>query len=460
MVFFQNSKLRKPLAMFLLRRLLSGVITLLGATFLAWCGAAIVDATVGVAVNLVPYHVWLGRVLQGDLGQSNMQQVTTILARAIPNTLWLVSGASLIAVFTGVLVGILSALGQYSRFDYLIALIGFVLYSIPPFIIGMFAKAFVGISVNDFVSNSRGVWFLSLRLGFLGVGILGVGVALVAYYLTPSVNRRPLYSALATVVVAVALIWPLQYVFAMPGIGWSWLLGLAVLAILLGLGIGWITNRLLGGDELDLRAAMRTAAVTAFFSFLFIVIDRFMGIWPEFLGLRFVNYRPISTIGTVRPGIPDNFWFQSLNSLTHLFLPMLTLVLVSFAVYLRYTRASFAEVMNQDYVRTARGKGLPERVVVVRHAFPNALLPLATIVPLDLAGLIGGSMLVEHIFAINGMGVVFMNSFQLIPWIGVFVIDFPVFMGYNLVVGTVMVVANFLVDILYAILDPRIRLTD
>ncbi len=107
------------------------------------------------------------------------------------------------------------------------------------------------------------------------------------------------------------------------------------------------------------------------------------------------------------------------------------------------------EVMNADYIRTARAKGLTERTVVMRHAFRNALLPLASIVPVDIITLAGGAVITEKIFSWFGMGKLFIDS------LGDNIID-PI-MAYILVVGVLAVVANFAADLLYAVLDPRIR---
>ena len=140
---------------------------------------------------------------------------------------------------------------------------------------------------------------------------------------------------------------------------------------------------------------------------------------------------------------------RTLDTFTHLLLPTVALILISFAAYTRYSRASLLEVMNQDYIRTARAKGLPERLVTVRHAFRNSLIPLATIVPLDIAALFGGAIITERIFAWRGMGSMFLT--------GLAANDANPVMGYFIVVATLLVLANIVVDFVYASLDPRIR---
>ena len=140
---------------------------------------------------------------------------------------------------------------------------------------------------------------------------------------------------------------------------------------------------------------------------------------------------------------------HQLDRFTHLLLPTIALVLISFASYTRYQRGSMLEVLNQDYIRTARAKGLSERVVVVRHALRNALMPLASIVPVDIITLIGGAVITETIFGWAGMGQLFIDSLQNCE------VD-PV-MAYVMITGALAMVANLVADLLYAVLDPRIR---
>jgi peptide/nickel transport system permease protein len=133
-----------------------------------------------------------------------------------------------------------------------------------------------------------------------------------------------------------------------------------------------------------------------------------------------------------------------------LILPWLTLALVSAAVYTRLTRASMLEVLGEDYVRTARSKGISERRVVYRHGLRAALTPVVTQFGIDLGGLIGGAVVTETVFSIDGLGreaVIAINQQ-----------DLPVIIGIVLVASTVVIIANILVDLGYAFLDPRVRL--
>jgi len=138
-----------------------------------------------------------------------------------------------------------------------------------------------------------------------------------------------------------------------------------------------------------------------------------------------------------------------LNALWHLFLPSVVLSTVLMPILARLTRASMLEVLQQDYVRTAHAKGLRNNVVVIRHALKNALLPIVTVLGLQLGGLLGGALLTETIFSWPGMGLWTYRAIQ--------GRDYPIVQGAVLVSATIYVVVNLLVDISYAYLDPRIR---
>jgi peptide/nickel transport system permease protein len=133
----------------------------------------------------------------------------------------------------------------------------------------------------------------------------------------------------------------------------------------------------------------------------------------------------------------------------HLGLPIIVLMVASVAQYSRYMRASMLEVVNSDYVRTARAKGLSERHVTMKHAFRNALIPLVTIVALNFGGLLGGAVVTETVFALDGMGFYFVNQLQLGD-------PYPV-MAWLMVTATMIIVFNLVADILYGYLDPRVR---
>ena len=138
-----------------------------------------------------------------------------------------------------------------------------------------------------------------------------------------------------------------------------------------------------------------------------------------------------------------------LDRIQHLALPVTTLVVLGVATYSRYMRASMLEVLNSDYVRTARARGLLERRVIMKHAFRNALIPLITLVALDFGGIFAGAIVTETIFTLDGMGFYFINALQSSD-------PYPV-MAWLMVVATMVIAFNLVADILYGVFDPRIR---
>jgi peptide/nickel transport system permease protein len=137
-----------------------------------------------------------------------------------------------------------------------------------------------------------------------------------------------------------------------------------------------------------------------------------------------------------------------LSRLRHAILPTLTLGLIQMAAVMRFTRSSLLEALRQDYVRTARAKGVTDGRVVWRHALRNALIPVVTVIGLSLPTLVGGAVLTETVFAWPGIGRLAVGA--------VFERDYPVIMGVNLVVAVVVVGANLLTDLAYTVIDPRI----
>jgi peptide/nickel transport system permease protein len=160
--------------------------------------------------------------------------------------------------------------------------------------------------------------------------------------------------------------------------------------------------------------------------------------WLPISGLRSLNWEYMS------------FWRQQWDFASHLILPILVATFGGLAGFSRYMRQSMLEVVRQDYIQSARAKGLAERVVIGKHALRNAMLPLVTILGLSLPGLIGGSVIVESIFAIPGMGQLMVQA--------VFERDYPVIMGNLVIVAVLTLVANLLADLAYGLVDPRIRL--
>ncbi len=138
------------------------------------------------------------------------------------------------------------------------------------------------------------------------------------------------------------------------------------------------------------------------------------------------------------------------DAIIHLILPAFALSTIPMAVIARMTRSSMLEVLGQDYIRTARAKGLARRVVILKHAFRNALLPLATVIGLSLGSLLGGAVLTETVFNLSGVGRILYD--------GITARDYGIVQGFTVVIAMFFVALNLVVDISYAQLDPRIRL--
>lgn len=155
----------------------------------------------------------------------------------------------------------------------------------------------------------------------------------------------------------------------------------------------------------------------------------------------------VANLSSVDPGSGLHF---VLDRAQHLALPVIVLMVANIAAYSRFMRASMLEVVNADYVRTARAKGLPERSVTMRHAFRNALIPMITLVALNFGALLSGVVVVETIFALDGMGLYFVNALNAGD-------PYPI-MAWLMITATMIIVFNLVADIAYGILDPRVRL--
>ena len=129
---------------------------------------------------------------------------------------------------------------------------------------------------------------------------------------------------------------------------------------------------------------------------------------------------------------------------------MITLCIISFALYSRFMRASMLDVINSDYIRTARSKGVPEHRVIARHVMRNALIPITTVAALNIGGLLGGAIVTETVFSLDGIGYYFVQKLGQL--------DLYAVMAYLLVTAVIIIVFNLVADILYGFLDPRIRL--
>lgn len=164
-------------------------------------------------------------------------------------------------------------------------------------------------------------------------------------------------------------------------------------------------------------------------------------------GLR-LHWLPIG--GVMTPGMESApFFLRLLDQAKYFILPVVVLSFFGMGSWMRYTRSSMLEVVHQDYLRTARAKGLPERTVIVKHALRNALIPIITLLGLALPGLISGAMITETVFAIPGMGRLTLNAMMNN--------DFPLAMACLLILSYLLIIGNLVADLLYAVVDPRIR---
>jgi peptide/nickel transport system permease protein len=206
-----------------------------------------------------------------------------------------------------------------------------------------------------------------------------------------------------------------------------------VLSVLIGAPLGTLAA-LLRGSWLDYVIRVITISGLAVPSF-----------WLGMLIIMFL----LQVVGSLPPLGTTSLLEDPLRNLSQLIWPALSVAFRYSAVIARMLRSSILEVLSEDYIRTARAKGLKERVVIVKHGMRNALLPTVTVVGLEFAFLIGGLVVTEQVFNINGIGKMFVNA--------VVFNDFTMLQGLVLVVATSFVIVNLVVDLLYAALDPRIR---
>lgn len=505
--------------MYSVRRLITAVFILLGASFLVYNLVAIAGnpleellvsnspnkeqliAQRVEALNLdvpapVRYFMWLGGVLGCFAGQCDFGQnlagtpVTQLLANAIYQTLTLVLASTILSILIGVSLGIVSALRQYSALDYTVTFASFLFFSLPSFWIAVLLKEFLAIGFNDFLRNpvvtipttllisliagifwysasfgkqrtrylmglvgflltagmivfvSATQWFLTPFLGIPFMLPLGLGAAVLFTYLVAGLrNRRALGTGLGMVMVGLIAYFPLQGLLAQATL----LMVVIILAAFMALG--WVLGLLAGGY--DRGQGARVGLLTGLAMALLIIADRFMQAWPEYISNSRIKGRPIPTANASTPNLQGDFWVLGIDTMTHILLPTIALTLISLASYSRFSRASMLEIMNQDYIRTARAKGVSERAVVMKHAFRNALIPLATIIAMDIGGIIGGAAITERIFAFKGMGTLFLDSLAHTD-------PNPV-MGVFLVTGLMALIFNLVADLLYSALDPRVR---
>jgi peptide/nickel transport system permease protein len=199
--------------------------------------------------------------------------------------------------------------------------------------------------------------------------------------------------------------------------------------------------------------------VSTGFSYIFFATPVFVLalLLKDFLAVdvnQWAGHTILYTVGPESPGFTGSWWAGFVNSVQHTILPVLTLVLVTYASWSRFQRASLLDVLNADYIRLAKAKGLSPRRVLFVHALRNALIPVTTVVALDFAGLLSGVVITEIVYSWNGMGTLFYNALAGGSGISP---DVYIVQGWLIVAAGTVIVFNIIADVLYAFLDPRIR---
>jgi len=192
-----------------------------------------------------------------------------------------------------------------------------------------------------------------------------------------------------------------------------------------------------------------TAAFIAFSTPIFIVGVGLQLIFALYFE-KWTGVKLFYVAGMNSPGYSDmSFWQQVADTLQHLVLPAVSIALISLAGYSRFQRASMLEVLHSDYLRTAKAKGLPRSRIIIKHALRNALIPIVTLVSLDIAFMIGGAIITETIFGWPGIGRLYSAAIT--------TVDYPVVMAIVMIIGIGIVIMNVVADILYGVMDPRVR---
>ena len=463
--------------------------------------AAIAELTRSLQLNVPPplrYFIWLKGILGVFVGKFTLgetrtsESVAVAVFEAIPTTLRLVTTAVIVAIVLGIAIGIITALRQYSRFDYSMTFVSFLLFSLPIFWVAVLLKQFMAIEFNNWLAEPSiapramavigGViglivasalgggrkkfwkafgitsvgtvitltlllqinWFLQPALGPVGFFIASIGAALLVTQLSVGLGHKPsLKAALSMSALGLVSYYPVNWLFEreyQPLIIFGLLILTVVSAIVASIYF----------SKVDRGPVIRTAVLTGILSGLLMILDKLMRTWEPYFNTDAVNGRPVPTIGQSKALLDStDYWITLLDTLMHLILPTIALTAISFAGYIRFSRGTMLEVLNQDYIRTARAKGLNERTVIMRHAFRNTMIPLTTIMVVDFAGILGGAIITERVFGWTGMGTLFntaINSF-----------DLNLLMGVFFLTGTLALVANLVADLLYSVMDPRIR---
>jgi peptide/nickel transport system permease protein len=219
----------------------------------------------------------------------------------------------------------------------------------------------------------------------------------------------------------------------------------SVLAIILAVGAGVLSA---------VKQYTPTDYTFTFLGFLFLSMPVFWlaALLKEYGAIRLnrlFGEQVVYTVGAETPNLSGSFGARLSDYAGHLILPTVALALISFAAWSRYQRATMLDVLGSDYIRLARAKGLSRSRVMTRHALRNALIPLVTVVAIDIGAVFGGAIITERVFSWQGMGALLVQ--------GVETSDVNVLLAWLMVTSVLVVLFNLIADVLYAVLDPRIR---
>ena len=217
-----------------------------------------------------------------------------------------------------------------------------------------------------------------------------------------------------------------------------------IVALILAI-VGGVISGVRRGKPIDAGVTFLTFVLLALPTFWFALVLKQIGIGIN----ESVGDQVFYTIGSSSVVASGGFWTQFGDVLGHLILPTISLALTSYAAWSRYQRASMLEVLNSDYVRLARAKGLPRWTVTRKHALRNALIPLTTVTALDIGSILGGAVVTETVFQWQGAGAFLLEA---IKRSDVYAVE-----AWLLIAATFIILLNLIADLLYGLLDPRIR---
>jgi len=219
----------------------------------------------------------------------------------------------------------------------------------------------------------------------------------------------------------------------------------SILAIALAIGAGVLSA---------VKQYTPTDYTFTFLGFLFLSMPVFWlaALLKEYGAIRLnglFGKQVVYTVGAETPNLTGSIGYRLADYAGHLILPTVALALISFAAWSRYQRATMLDVLGSDYIRLARAKGLSRSRVMTRHALRNALIPLVTVVAIDIGAVFGGAVITERVFSWQGMGALLIQ--------GVTQNDVNILLAWLMVTSVFVVLFNLIADVLYAVLDPRIR---